>query len=371
MTCMRSAFSRWLGLGLTVCATLVTAPLASGASGAGLQQQACPLPVVGADPDTVTLAGPSTLWPPDKRFVSYTLTAAETAGEKGDGLPHGVTISYSIATQDKGVGATAGASPASGNTQGDFSVPIRFRLQADRAGAGHGRTYTINWSASFDGGPHTCSSSDTGRSPFVVVVPHDQSSAFHAQGILDRAGSAHHTLTVNDTDGDATLRGHEETLYVGPATKIRRDGTTATFSSLTRGDKVAVVGSRDRRGHMLATTVDATSPPTPDGPAAAVPGNCPSSSTPCTPALPPSTGGPAMTITISDFVYNVPAAVVPAGTVVTVRNLDGFAHTFTGNHLDSGYIAGGSSYTVAFTKPGTYRFFCSIHPFMNGVLDVR
>lgn len=31
----------------------------------------------------------------------------------------------------------------------------------------------------------------------------------------------------------------------------------------------------------------------------------------------------------------------------------------------------GKSFAVEFTTPGTYRFFCSIHPFMTGVLDVR
>ena len=91
----------------------------------------------------------------------------------------------------------------------------------------------------------------------------------------------------------------------------------------------------------------------------------------CTPALPPYTGGPALTITISIFTFDPPVAVVPVGSIVTVRNTDPAPHTFSGNHLDSGNLGAGASFTAEFTAPGTYRFFCAIHPFMNGVLEVH
>ena len=139
--------------------------------------QTCPIAVVGQDPDPVALSGATSLWPPNHQLVGYKLTASETAGESGDGLPHGVSISYSVSVTENGttVAATpAQASPPSGNKSGDFSVTVPFQLRAERAGKSTGRTYTINWSASFDGGVHTCSSTDGSRHPFVVTVPHDQ-----------------------------------------------------------------------------------------------------------------------------------------------------------------------------------------------------
>jgi hypothetical protein len=140
--------------------------------------QTCP--VLGQDPDSVTLTGPATLWPPNHQLVDYTLTASETPQEASDGLPHGVTISYMVTTSDASLGSGGPThdpdvmpSPA-GSAQGNFSVSIPFQLRAERAGDGSGRTYRIDWTASFDGGPHMCSSTGPGESPFFVTVPHDQ-----------------------------------------------------------------------------------------------------------------------------------------------------------------------------------------------------
>jgi hypothetical protein len=52
----------------------------------------------------------------------------------------------------------------------DAVVP--FQLRAERSGKGEGRTYTINWMASFSDGT-MCSSTDEGKAPFYVYVPHD------------------------------------------------------------------------------------------------------------------------------------------------------------------------------------------------------
>jgi hypothetical protein len=39
--------------------------------------------------------------------------------------------------------------------------------------------------------------------------------------------------------------------------------------------------------------------------------------------------------------------------------------------FDSGSFKPGQSWTHAFTKPGTYSYFCTIHPWMNGVVTVQ
>ena len=174
----RPIFSRRAAIAVVAVAACVSALPGTAAPAAPSSTQTCPIMFVGQDPDTVSMSGPATLWPPNHRFAGYSLTSSETPGEKGDGLPHGVTISYSVTVTEGGSttpATSSQASPPTGSTSGDFSVTIPFQLRADRAGKSGGRIYTINWSASFDGTPlHSCSSADTAHHPFVVTVPHDQ-----------------------------------------------------------------------------------------------------------------------------------------------------------------------------------------------------
>jgi plastocyanin len=63
------------------------------------------------------------------------------------------------------------------------------------------------------------------------------------------------------------------------------------------------------------------------------------------------------------------------GTIkVTLRVTGSTPHTltFAGLHLDTGYVAGGTSatLTIKVTKPGAYPFTCDYHPFMTGTLQV-
>jgi plastocyanin len=48
-------------------------------------------------------------------------------------------------------------------------------------------------------------------------------------------------------------------------------------------------------------------------------------------------------------------------------------HTVTSydGRTDSGELAPGSSYTVTFTRPGTYPYHCRLHPGMRGTVVVR
>ena len=39
--------------------------------------------------------------------------------------------------------------------------------------------------------------------------------------------------------------------------------------------------------------------------------------------------------------------------------------------FDSGSFKPGQSWTHTFTKPGTYNYFCTIHPWMDGVITVH
>jgi plastocyanin len=58
---------------------------------------------------------------------------------------------------------------------------------------------------------------------------------------------------------------------------------------------------------------------------------------------------------------------------VTWMNQDSVAHTSTsdGAGWDSGIVAPGAQYSVAFNTAGTYTYHCTIHPGMTGTVVVR
>ena len=64
---------------------------------------------------------------------------------------------------------------------------------------------------------------------------------------------------------------------------------------------------------------------------------------------------------------------IPLGTTVAWTNDDAVQHTVTAvdRSFDSGNMAPGATWPHAFTKPGTYQFFCVVHPFMKGTVIVE
>jgi Copper binding proteins, plastocyanin/azurin family len=68
---------------------------------------------------------------------------------------------------------------------------------------------------------------------------------------------------------------------------------------------------------------------------------------------------------------------VPPGTTVTWYNDDQTFHTVTlqgpptgPDFFDSGILSPGQSYPHAFPKAGDFQYYCTIHPFMKGVVRV-
>jgi plastocyanin len=79
------------------------------------------------------------------------------------------------------------------------------------------------------------------------------------------------------------------------------------------------------------------------------------------------------TITISNFDFGGQVVVAP-GATITVSNTDDAPHTVTADNgeFDTDQIGAGSTTTfVAPTEPGTYQFFCGVHPSMTGSLVVQ
>ena len=88
-------------------------------------------------------------------------------------------------------------------------------------------------------------------------------------------------------------------------------------------------------------------------------------------ADPNAAGGPRLTIENFNF---TPADIsVAPGTTVTWTNNDDVAHTVTAsdNAFGSTALETGNSFSFTFTQPGTYTYFCSIHPFMTGRVTVQ
>ncbi len=63
---------------------------------------------------------------------------------------------------------------------------------------------------------------------------------------------------------------------------------------------------------------------------------------------------------------------VKVGTIVEWKNLDTVDHTVTDDILlfDSGPLGYTDTYKVAFTRTGTYRYHCSLHPLVHGSIVV-
>ena len=85
-----------------------------------------------------------------------------------------------------------------------------------------------------------------------------------------------------------------------------------------------------------------------------------------------STTATASSITIKDFMFELPASVSP-GAQVIVKNLDAQAHTVTSKKggFDVKVDPGGTATLVAPNAPGSYPVVCSFHANMSATLVVK
>jgi amicyanin len=79
-------------------------------------------------------------------------------------------------------------------------------------------------------------------------------------------------------------------------------------------------------------------------------------------------------ISIDNFTFTPPKVTVKAGTTITWTNKDDIPHGIaaTGNAFArSKALDTDNSYSFTFTTPGTYQYFCYIHPHMTGTIVVE
>lgn len=77
-------------------------------------------------------------------------------------------------------------------------------------------------------------------------------------------------------------------------------------------------------------------------------------------------------VVISNFAFAPAVITVPKGTTVTWTNKDGDAHTVAAQDgsFSSAPLGTNAGYRHTFTKPGTYSYLCTIHPFMTATVVV-
>jgi plastocyanin len=75
------------------------------------------------------------------------------------------------------------------------------------------------------------------------------------------------------------------------------------------------------------------------------------------------------------FLYITPTITIKRGDTVKLRNLDPVAHTLTSvaGRFDTGLVGFNQTRTAAGVRAlprGSYKYLCTLHPFMKGTLKV-
>jgi amicyanin len=78
-------------------------------------------------------------------------------------------------------------------------------------------------------------------------------------------------------------------------------------------------------------------------------------------------------VKIDNFSFGPAAVTVAVGTTVTWTNRDDIPHTVVSDDkvFKSKVLDTDEKFSFTFTKPGTYGYFCSIHPKMTGKVVVQ
>jgi len=78
-------------------------------------------------------------------------------------------------------------------------------------------------------------------------------------------------------------------------------------------------------------------------------------------------------VTVDNFSFSPPTITVPVGTTLTWTNHDDVPHTIvsTDQKFKSKALDTDDKFSFTFTQPGSYSYFCSIHPKMVGKIIVE
>ena len=90
-------------------------------------------------------------------------------------------------------------------------------------------------------------------------------------------------------------------------------------------------------------------------------------------AVPAAPSGASAEVKIDNFSFTPATITVPVGTQVTWTNRDDIPHTIVTEDktIKSKALDTDEKFSTTFDKPGTYSYFCSIHPTMKGTIVVQ
>src|SRR5262249_51039127 len=80
-----------------------------------------------------------------------------------------------------------------------------------------------------------------------------------------------------------------------------------------------------------------------------------------------------VSVKIGNFTFGPQELKVKSGTTVTWTNEDDIPHTVTSTTMSfkSKALDSDDKFSFTFTTPGTYQYFCSLHPHMTGTIVVE
>lgn len=82
-------------------------------------------------------------------------------------------------------------------------------------------------------------------------------------------------------------------------------------------------------------------------------------------------------VTIKNFMFSPMTITIKAGTTITWKNLDAQPHTIVDDKgIDTGFFHSydldqNETFSYKFDKPGVYKVFCGIHPYMKETITVQ
>jgi plastocyanin len=82
---------------------------------------------------------------------------------------------------------------------------------------------------------------------------------------------------------------------------------------------------------------------------------------------------PANAVVIKNFMFSPMSLTIKAGSTVTWKNLDDEPHSVVDDAgvLHSSALDRNDTYSFKFDKPGVYKIFCGIHPYMKATITVE
>ncbi len=198
-----------------------------------------------------------------------------------------------------------------------------------------------------------------------------------ALGLLKRFGSVnvlngHIHQVLQKVEGNVRFHTAMSTAFPQPA-----PGTAPSPGPLkvvaSRLQKVLGIASVEfLRGHQALAVVDSPLDNTGDTGAGAAAAAMPASR--AAPAATPDSASSASSIKIDNFAFTPPSTTVPVGTTITWINADDVPHKIVssdGKFTPSPALDTNDRYAFRFTQPGSYPYFCALHPRMTGAIVVR